>query len=112
MTTHRDSTIRAWQMKAGLKPATGEQDRLLRELSEAAYELIRMIELERSGIRDGDGCWTSSYSLHDTILEIGKLFLQYDVVLERERRVHIAAENEAKARFSMPHEMSDEMMPF
>src|SRR5262245_5704743 len=49
--------IAAWQNKAGIKPATGREAELLRKMSNAAFELIKLIELERSGIRDGDGEW-------------------------------------------------------
>jgi hypothetical protein len=44
------------QRHAVLKPATGDYDRILMRMSEAAFDLIKIIELERSGIRDGNGC--------------------------------------------------------
>ena len=40
-----------------IKPVRGVQAALLAVISELACILIRQIELERSGIRDGDGCW-------------------------------------------------------
>jgi hypothetical protein len=49
------ATIEAWQKKAGLEPAADQET--LRRLSDAAFELIKIIELEKSGIRDGDGYW-------------------------------------------------------
>jgi hypothetical protein len=52
-----DFQIARWQEKAGIKPATGEHARILNNLSNAAFEAIKIIELERSGIRDGDGYW-------------------------------------------------------
>jgi len=52
-----DFEIAEWQKKAGIKPATGEQEEILLALSRAAFEAIKIIELERSGIRDGDGFW-------------------------------------------------------
>jgi hypothetical protein len=55
MMTNR--TIEAWQKRAGIEPATGERAEILRALSEAAFDAIKVIELERSGIRDGDGLW-------------------------------------------------------
>ena len=36
-------------------------------LSRAAYELIQVIALERSGIRDGDGYWHGSDALDGTV---------------------------------------------
>ena len=71
---YTDAMIKGWQKQAGIKPASAEYAELLRQISEtafelikdfhsdsripaAAYELIKVIELERSGIRDGDGYW-------------------------------------------------------
>jgi hypothetical protein len=50
-------SIKAWQDEAGIVPATGQYAEALEELSQAAFSLIKIIELERSGIRDGDGGW-------------------------------------------------------
>jgi hypothetical protein len=52
-----DARIAAWQAKAGIEPATGNRAKILSELSDACFEAIKIIELERSGIRDGDGYW-------------------------------------------------------
>src|SRR5689334_1301653 len=57
MGSRTDYEIAEGQEKAGIKPATGERARILGELSEAAFEAIKIIVLERSGIRDGDGYW-------------------------------------------------------
>jgi hypothetical protein len=54
------AAIAAWQEKAGIEPATGERAGALEQLSQACFELIKIIELERSGIRDGDGYWHGS----------------------------------------------------
>jgi len=37
-----------------IEPATGERLRALNEASALAFKLIKIIELEKSGIRDGD----------------------------------------------------------
>ena len=55
-----DFEIASWQEQAGIKPASGERAELLNALSRAAFETIKVIELERSGIRDGDGRWHGS----------------------------------------------------
>ena len=55
-----DAKTEAWQKECGIEPATGERAKLLRALQRAAFEAIRIIELEHSGIRDGDGCWHGS----------------------------------------------------
>jgi hypothetical protein len=60
MGTYTDATIAAWQEEAGIKPATGKYAELLEKLSHAAFEAIKVIELEKSGIRDGDGYWHGS----------------------------------------------------
>jgi hypothetical protein len=74
MGAYTEWKIKSWQKQAGIEPATGAEAELLRQISEtafelikdfhddcripsAAYELIKVIELERSGIRDGDGYW-------------------------------------------------------
>lgn len=62
--------VAAWQEAAGIEPATGDRAERLQELSQAAYELIKIIELESSGIRDGDGYWHGSDPLQGKVLEI------------------------------------------
>ncbi len=62
-----DARIAGWQKEAGIEPASGARDEALGELSRQAYELIRVIELERSGIRDGDGTWYGSNALEGVI---------------------------------------------
>jgi hypothetical protein len=52
-----DARVAIWQKKAGIEPATGDRAELLEEMSQAAFELIKVVELELSGIRDGDGHW-------------------------------------------------------
>jgi hypothetical protein len=54
------AAIAAWQKATGIEPATGERAEILHRLSNACFEAIKIIELERSGIRDGDGCWHGS----------------------------------------------------
>lgn len=60
MGSRTDADIAAWQKAAGIEEATGERGKILRSLSNAAFEAIKIIELERSGIRDGDGLWHGS----------------------------------------------------
>jgi hypothetical protein len=60
MGSRTDAAIAEWQERAGIEPATGKTAELWEALSQAAYELIKVIELERSGIRDGDGGWHGS----------------------------------------------------
>jgi hypothetical protein len=60
MGSRTDARIAAWQKQSGIKPATGERAELLSRLSNAAFDTIKIIELELSGIRDGDGYWHGS----------------------------------------------------
>jgi DNA polymerase III alpha subunit (gram-positive type) len=55
-----NAEISAWQKASGIEPATGERADILRRLSDAAFDAIKLIELECSGIRDGDGKWHGS----------------------------------------------------
>jgi hypothetical protein len=60
MGVRRDYMVRRWQEEFGLEPARGKYAAALDELSQACFEMIKIIELERSGIRDGDGGWSGS----------------------------------------------------
>jgi hypothetical protein len=57
MGSRTDAEIECWQQQAGIESTCGARAEILGALSKAAYEAIRIIELERSGIRDGDGYW-------------------------------------------------------
>ncbi len=72
-----DARIAAWQETHGIEPATGDRAEKLRELSRLAYELIRVIELEISGIRDGDGAWHGSDPLDGTVLQISDCWQRF-----------------------------------
>ena len=69
-----DERISAWQQAAGIEPATGAQLGRLEEMQEEGVNLIRIIELERSGIRDGDGSWHGSDPLGGTVLRLSELW--------------------------------------
>jgi|ERR1035437_970776 hypothetical protein len=69
-----DLKIAAWQKNAGIEPATGQYAEDLEELSQAAFRLLKIIEAERSGIRDGDGYWHGSDVMGGTLAEIVHLF--------------------------------------
>ncbi len=69
----RDAAITSFQEHAGLKPPCGQQRELLERMQQVAFDLIRILELEISGIRDGDGYWTSCDPVHETVIELGTL---------------------------------------
>ena len=73
MGSRTDASVAAWQEQSGIEPATGKRAELLNRLSHTAFEVIKLIELERSGIRDGDGYWNGSDPMHATIRELAVL---------------------------------------
>jgi hypothetical protein len=79
----RDADISCWQQAAGVVPATGEYANALRRLSDAAFDLIKIIELEISGIRDGGGYWYCSDGLGGMWGEV--LALIAEVKAERDK---------------------------
>ena len=73
-TEHRtDARIADWQERSGIKPATGTRAELLRKISNAAFDTFKLIELELSGIRDGDGYWHGSDAIGYAIDELARL---------------------------------------
>jgi hypothetical protein len=69
--------IASWQAKSGIKPATGGTADILQRMSDAAFELIKVIELEKSGIRDGDGFWHGSDGFGGTAEKLASLIERY-----------------------------------
>lgn len=77
MGQRRNLEIASIQAHIGIRPVQGEAGEALNELQRSAYELVRVIELERSGIRDGDGCWSGCWPLEHLVGEIGQAFNDY-----------------------------------
>jgi len=69
----RNATIENWPQHSGIKEATGDRRNLLQQISDMAVELIKVIELERSGIRDGDGYWSGSDAMGGTARRMAEL---------------------------------------
>lgn len=69
----RDSAIASFQEHAGLEPSRGQRLELLERMQQAAFDLIKIIELEISGIRDGDGYWSCSDPVAGLVAELGAL---------------------------------------
>ena len=63
MGVRNDMRIREFQKSAGIKPPNDWSGKLLEEMSKLAFTLIKVIELEKSGIRDGDGTWIGSNAM-------------------------------------------------
>jgi hypothetical protein len=45
----------------------------LRELSNGAFEIVKIVELELSGIRDGDGFWHGSDVIGHMVNDLANL---------------------------------------
>lgn len=52
-----DARLADFARRTGIEPATGEWAETLERIQQIAFDLIRIVELERSGVRDGDGRW-------------------------------------------------------
>ena len=67
-----DIAIAAFQDRVGLKPVHGQESESLDRLQTLAFELIKIVELEKSGIRDGDGHWYGSDPVTGILQEIAE----------------------------------------
>jgi hypothetical protein len=65
-----DSNIRIFQEQTGITPAGPELHEAYEQLSKAAFELIKIIPLEASGIRCGDGVWYGGDPFIDILHEV------------------------------------------
>lgn len=70
-----DTKIEAWQKAAGIEPATGERLKGYEAAQKLAFDLIKVIELEKSGIRDGNGYWHGSDPLGSIAHELNMLVI-------------------------------------
>jgi hypothetical protein len=75
-----DANIKAWQDATGIKPATGESAEVLQYMSDTAFRLIKVIERERSGIRDGDGFWHGSDVIGGIAWDLVRIIEEYSRV--------------------------------
>ena len=83
-----DSKIEQFQQQSGIQPVVPEKERILKSAQDQALELIRVIELERSGIRDGDGFWHGSDVLQHVADDITEIISDYQTgssIIETER---------------------------
>ncbi len=86
MGASRNYQIEKFEAETGLRAATGKRADVLRQLSDQAFELVKIIEHERSGIRDGDGYWGGSDPLGGTVRDLSNLF-QKLMRIEQDERV-------------------------
>lgn len=57
MGMRRNAEIEAFQSNVGIKPAEGSSLKALEDIQAAAFDIIKTVELHKSGICDGDGHW-------------------------------------------------------
>ena len=77
MAQQSDARTKEFAEQTGIHAAEGEKASILKELSRQAYELIKIVELERCGIRDGAGSWYGCDPLGGTAKEIEFLVDRY-----------------------------------
>jgi len=73
-----DAKIAEWQRYAGIEPARGRKLELLDRMQQEALALIRIVELEKSGIREGDGFWYGSDPLCSITKRFPELYREYE----------------------------------
>ena len=76
MGRRRTAAIEAFCESADIHPARGDRLSHLDTLSHCAYHLIQIVELEKCGIRDGDGYWSGTDVLGGAVESIGRVFAQ------------------------------------
>ena len=72
-----DRMIQDFQRQAGIEPATEERAKILQQITETAQELIQVSTLERSGVRDGDGCWHGTDPVEVLLDKLCKLRIEW-----------------------------------
>jgi hypothetical protein len=108
MGARTDFRIASWQKEAGIEPAMGKRAELLHALSKAAFNLIRIIELEQSGIRDGDGRWYGSCAFTSDVDRMAELCAE---MRSFDRAAWLASNPEIKSD-SRPIDDGDNALPF
>ena len=90
-----------------IQPVIGKRGEMLVEMSRQAYKLIQVIELERSGIRDGDGSWHGSDALDGTIHNLKRLFDDEDSCPRCGAHMQATHHPACAARDGTPTELDD-----
>ena len=98
MDQNTQAKIAAWQKTHGIQPADGERAEKLREMSRLAFELIRLIELEISGIRDVDGSWHRYDPLCDTLELLEDCYPEFEEHRESLRQLAFLEQEALRAR--------------
>jgi hypothetical protein len=59
---------------------------VLEEVSQKCFELIKLVELERSGIRDGDGCWHGGDVIGGMVTDLRELAHNLERAMREENK--------------------------
>jgi|SRR6516164_837460 hypothetical protein len=70
MGTRTDCETAEWQENAGLNIPSPTIQELWSKLQDTCFEVIKIAELEKSGIRDGDSCWHGSDVVGHTLSDL------------------------------------------
>ncbi len=89
MGASRNYQIDEFAAETGIKAAIGTRAIVLRQISKNAYELIQVIALEQSGIRDGDGYWSGCDPLGAVIRAVDEGFKRLQQIEQAERSGNI-----------------------
>ena len=73
MSLGRDANLASFQEHTGLKPARGRRRQLIKQMQQEALNLIRLLELEISGIREDDECWAGNDPVSGTVYSLREL---------------------------------------
>jgi hypothetical protein len=68
-----DARIQAFQDSTGIKPPQGAELAILGAMQTKAAELLEVLALEKSGIRDGDGTWYGSDAVGGLVANLAEL---------------------------------------
>jgi hypothetical protein len=85
--------VKAFQEATGIKPATGDRRHKLDELQNLAFDLIKICELDKCGIRDGDSYWHGCSNVIDGT--ISDMMMVWHVGTDRTKWGEAVAETKA-----------------
>jgi len=104
--------IEAWQKNAGLHVPSPTICALWTKLQDACFEAIKIAELEKSGIRDGDSFWHGSDVIGATLSDLQDICARLRAAYDAEWRERTPALNaEAQADGCKPPPW-DDPLPF
>jgi hypothetical protein len=92
-----NAALAAVKELAGIEPACGKRAEALEEMSKKAFELIKTIEREQSGIRDGTGGWTYFNVMSYAMTDVVEAIEDYRAIVREEHRQQKGEYSEAEA---------------